>query len=156
MIPKRHARPVVDEMELAEDDIIAEYPVPVSGVYAAVRPRTSAPPPPASTKSAPAWRNNDVEVGVVRLVADSIVDGIETQMNDVTFALARLSVGASTPVLCGPIEWNQLTPPAAWAVSVIAAGFNVEAIIDMSPLPEEKTIALLAQLVATHVITVRS
>jgi len=154
MIPKRRPRYVVEEVELADEDILDARPVTTSGIYAAVRPpplpvRRSqlAPPTP------PVCGHADEPV-LMRLVADSIVDGIETQMNDVTFALARLSVGASMPVVCGAVEWNELAPEAAWVVSVITAGFSVEAILETSPLPEEATLALLAQLVSSRVITV--
>ena len=79
-------------------------------------------------------------------------DIIETHVSDVMGDLARLADGSGTPRLRGAIEWNELGETEAWAVSLVAAGFTVEAIHEMSPLDEDRTTELLAQLITSRTI----
>lgn len=154
MIPKRQPS-AIDEVRLDDEDILDAQPVASSGTHRAARAAPPPPPPPRSERRVAAAPSTPADAVVMRLMADSIVDGLETKMSDVTVALARLSVGASKPALCGAVEWNDLAPHEAWVVSVISAGFDVQAIIETSPLAEEDTLTLLGRLVSAHVITVR-
>jgi hypothetical protein len=79
-------------------------------------------------------------------------DIIETNVSDVMGDLARLADGTGTPHLRGAIEWNELGQAEAWAVSLVAAGFTVKAIQEMSPLDEDRTTELLAQLITSRTI----
>jgi hypothetical protein len=77
---------------------------------------------------------------------------IETHVSDVMGDLARLADGSGTPRLRGAIEWNELDQSEAWAVSLVAAGFTVQAIQEMSPLDEDSTTELLAKLITSRTI----
>jgi hypothetical protein len=81
-------------------------------------------------------------------------DIIETHVSDVMGDLARLADGSGTPHLRGAIEWNELNQSEAWAVSLVAAGFTVQAIHEMSPLDEDRTTEILAQLVESRTIMI--
>ena len=153
MIPKRRPRiRPVEEMEISDADIVEVKtvrpapPVPRSGTYAAVR-APIAPP----------------EDAIVRLSVDSISDeeaGLkDTALNDITGELARLLLennGETVPQLRGAIDWNELSPEEAWLVSVIGAGFNLQAIIANSPRNEEDTLTLIGRLIGTRVITLQT
>jgi hypothetical protein len=79
-------------------------------------------------------------------------DIIETHVSDVMGDLAKLADGTGTPRLRGAVEWNELSETEAWAVSLVAQGFTLEAIQRMSPLDEDATTELLAKLVTTRTI----
>lgn len=79
-------------------------------------------------------------------------DIIETHVSDVMGDLARLADGSGTPRLRGAVEWNELDESEAWAVSLVAAGFTVQAIQAMSPLEEDRTTELLAKLITSRTI----
>jgi hypothetical protein len=79
-------------------------------------------------------------------------DIIETHVSDVMGDLAKLADGTGTPRLRGAIEWNELSETEAWAVSLVAQGFTLQAIQQMSPLDEDATTELLAKLVTTRTI----
>jgi hypothetical protein len=83
----------------------------------------------------------------------SISDGVETSVSDVICDLARLSDPSSIPRLAGAIAWEDLDRSEAWAVSLVAAGMSVQAILEVSPLEEEQTLRLLANLVSARTIT---
>jgi hypothetical protein len=79
-------------------------------------------------------------------------DIIETHVSDTIGDLARLADGSGTPRLRGAIDWNELNHSEAWAVSLVAAGFTVHAIHEVSPLDEDSTTELLAQLITSRTI----
>lgn len=79
-------------------------------------------------------------------------DIIETDVSDVVGDLARLADGSGTPRLRGAVEWNELDESEAWAVSLVSAGFTVQAIHQMSPLDEDATTELLAKLITSRTI----
>jgi hypothetical protein len=83
----------------------------------------------------------------------SVPDGAETSVSTVVCDLARLSDPTSIPRLNGEIEWSRLDRSEAWAVSLVAAGMSVQAILAVSPLEDEPTLQLLAKLVSTRTIT---
>lgn len=81
-------------------------------------------------------------------------DIIETHVSDTIGDLARLADRSGTPRLRGAIEWNDLDQTEAWAVSLVAAGFTVQAILQTSPLDEDRTTEVLAQLVESRTIMI--
>lgn len=87
---------------------------------------------------------------------DTDEDDVSTSVNEVVGEYVRLSVASGVPRLRGAIEWNDLSAHEAWAVSLVSAGFSVQAILETSPLDEEATMGLLAQLVGSRVIAVTS
>ena len=122
--------------ELDDDDIIEEVEevearpphVPKrSGTYAAVSARFDSEPPTNTT----------------------------TKLSDVTPVLAnlaRLDI-TQTPKLRGAIDWNDLEDQEAYLVALVAAGFTIEAIMDMCPLEDDRTLEVLATLVTARTIT---
>jgi hypothetical protein len=88
--------------------------------------------------------------------ARSIVGEEElTGVSDVTPDLAMLADFSKTPQLRGAVEWNELERPEAYLVSLVCAGFTVEAILETSPLDDDRTLDVLANLVNTRIITLR-
>jgi hypothetical protein len=88
--------------------------------------------------------------------ARSIVGEEElTGVSDVTPDLAMLADVSKTPQLRGAVEWNELERPEAYLVSLVCAGFTVEAILETSPLDDDRTLDVLANLVNTRIITLR-
>ena len=83
-------------------------------------------------------------------------DILETHVSDTIRDLARLADGTGKPSLRGAIEWNELNQSEAWAVSLVSAGFTVQAILATSPLDDDKTTELLAQLVESRTIMIGS
>lgn len=79
-------------------------------------------------------------------------DIIETHVSDVMGDLARLADGRGFLRLRGAVEWSELDQEEAWAVSLVIAGFTVEAIHAMSPLDEDTTMELLAKLITSRTI----
>jgi hypothetical protein len=116
MIPNRRPRiRPIEEMEITDADIVEVQPKPRSGTYAAVRP----PPVPGSLDP------------VVRVSLESLSDEeyamMDTALNDVTVALARLSMqnrSATIPRLRGAVELNALSSEEAWLVSLVTAGYS--------------------------------
>ena len=80
----------------------------------------------------------------------------DTGVSDVVEEYVRLSLATGVPTLRGAIDWNDLSAREAWVVSLVAAGFTVQAILDTSPLAEEETMTVLGQLVDSRIIAVLS
>ena len=147
MIPTRRPRiRRASEIEITEADIIEVQPKPRSGTYAAVKP----PPVPAPPESSDP---------IVRYSLDSLTDDedihIDTALNDVNVSLARLGLedkSSSALRLRGAVEWNDLSPEAAWVVSLAMAGFDLRAVIADSPRSEEDTLTLLGRLIEMRII----
>ncbi len=144
MIPTRRPRiRRASEIEITDEDIIEVKPSR-SGTYPAVKV------PPLRENADP----------VVRYSLESITDDedvhIDTALNDVSVALARLSLddrGASMLRLLGAVEYGDLAPEEAWVVSLVVAGFDLQALIANSPRSEEDTLTLLGRLIEMRVIT---
>ena len=127
-------KPALHIEELHDDDIIEEVDasraphVPKkSGTYAAVSARFESEPPTGTT----------------------------TKLSDVTpllANLARLDI-TQTPQLRGAVEWNELEDQEAYLVALVSAGFTIEAILDMCPLEDDRTLEVLATLVTARTIT---
>jgi hypothetical protein len=80
----------------------------------------------------------------------------ETGVSDVITDFARLAVATSVPTLRGTVEWGSLSAREAWVVSLVSAGFSVQAILEVSPLEEGDTLTLLSKLIDARVIALRS
>ena len=83
-------------------------------------------------------------------------DILETHVSDTIGDLARLADGTGKPSLRGAIEWNELNQSEAWAVSLVSAGVTVQAIHASSPLDDDMTTELLAQLVESRTLMIGS
>jgi hypothetical protein len=130
-------KPALKIVELGDDDIIEEVEAPPpprtphvpkkSGKFAAVSARFDTEPPTNTT----------------------------TKLSEVTpmlANLARLDV-TQTPQLRGAVEWNELEDQEAYLVALVSAGFTIEAILDMCPLEDDRTLEVLAALVTARTIT---
>lgn len=87
---------------------------------------------------------------------DSFTEEAQTNVNDVVTELARLSIATSTPTLRGVVEWSELSAHEAWVISLVSAGFNVQAILEVSPLAEEQTLSVLGKLIDARVISMQA
>jgi hypothetical protein len=70
-------------------------------------------------------------------------------------ALARLADPASIPQLNHDLSGElKLSPPEACVATLVDAHLSMRAILDMSPLREDDTLQLLANLVTKGVVTI--
>jgi hypothetical protein len=77
-----------------------------------------------------------------------------TDVNQVVLELARLSDLSSVPKLKRELSReDHVSPPEAYIVSLIETSMTVQAILDVSPMGEEKTLRFLADLITGGFVT---
>ena len=79
-------------------------------------------------------------------------DSADTNVSDVVGDLARLADPTSTPRASQVVSLT-LEPAESWMLAVVRLGMCVQAILDISPLPEDETLRLLARLIGKRVVT---
>lgn len=89
-----------------------------------------------------------------RLNADSVREiTAATSVSDVVEELARLSDPTCVPRIARPIgEGDGLAPAEAFLASLMNHQFNVQTILDMSPMQEDATLKCLAKLITSRIV----
>jgi hypothetical protein len=78
----------------------------------------------------------------------------QTDVSDVVGQLARLSIPSSVPKLKRELTPDDMvTPPEAYILSLMGCAMNIQAIVDVSPMPEDDTLHFLARLVTNGLVT---
>jgi hypothetical protein len=78
----------------------------------------------------------------------------ETDVSDVVCQLARLSIPSSVPKLKRELTPNDIvTPPEAYILSLMGCAMSIQAIVDVSPMPEDETLHFVARLVTNGLVT---
>jgi hypothetical protein len=136
---------VGDDPEIRDDDILEVRSAAASGTYAAsaAPPTAAAAPtdrPPAPTDRPPAPTDRPAD------------DDGDTLVSTVVGQIARLSHETSIPRIVGAVEWGNLEPFEEWILSLVRSGYSTQAILTMSPIIEDETLAVLARLIHRKVI----
>jgi hypothetical protein len=153
----RRPEPEPEDVELGDDDIIECTPA-VSGTYRTPStPRAAVAEEPQTKEQAQTVEEAEAQLAadlLPSLASKSIPDDDgPTGVSDLITDLAGLSDGSNTPRLRGAVEWSDLGEAEAWLVSMVTAGFTIEALLQMSPLGEEATMRVLAKLITSRTIT---
>jgi hypothetical protein len=83
---------------------------------------------------------------IEELGEDDIIEVEETAPAESGTFVAR----TRTPRLHLAVEWNEVERAEAYIVSLLSAGFTVEAILRISPLDDQRTLAILSKLGTAH------
>jgi hypothetical protein len=125
--------------ELGDDDILEVIEPPLrSGSYTAVRERSPSPPP---------------RVSQIRRMLDTIPEESPTGVSDLVTVLARLSRSSSVAKIHRPRADAHHVPAAEFILSLVEANMTVGAIANESPLGDERTMRVLADLITSGEIT---
>jgi hypothetical protein len=86
---------------------------------------------------------------IEELGEDDIIEVEETPAAESGTFVARTRT-RTTPRLHLAVEWNEVERAEAYVLSLVTAGFTAEAILRISPLDDQRTLAILSKLGTAH------